>query len=67
MTDETLVNDVAQEVETAQVAVETQAAAVEVKVTHFSIWQQAEQWSQKLEDSLKAEFAQFVERYKNLI
>lgn len=67
MTDETLVNVVAKKILTAPAVVETQAAAVEVAVSHFSIWQAAQLWSEKLEDSLKAEFAQFVEQYKNLI
>lgn len=35
--------------------------------THLQVWQKVEQWSQKLDDKLKAEFAQFVEEYKNLI
>ena len=50
-------------------AVEQAAApfVAPVLASHFAIWQAAEQWSQKLEDSLKAEFAQFVEQYKNLI
>lgn len=67
MNDETPVNVVAKKVLTAPVAVETQAAAVTVAVSHFSIWQAAQLWSEKLEDSLKAEFNQFVEQYKNLI
>ena len=51
-------------------AKEVQAAAQEVisprVASHFAIWQAAEQWADKLEDSLKIEFAQFVEQYKRL-
>jgi len=57
-----------QEVQDA--AKEVQAAAQEVisprVASHFAIWQAAEQWADKLEDSLKIEFAQFVEQYKRL-
>ena len=51
-----------------EIFTESASAPVESKViTHFTIWQAAEQWSQKLDDELKAEFAQFVDLYKKLI